>query len=174
VKSVKTRAQREIEERERERVVSRVFWRELGEKCTFFHAEEEEEDTTRTNQQTVRRRNPEQLFASRRDDRDGDGEERDEESAVLREDVFERRHGCKIDRHTDQICEEKRQLQRIFYTQFFTRKSMRRDRWRRTISRLWTRQKRSRTLTFLKLFLLSRVVLSSSFRERLTPRWRQR
>ena len=96
-------ARAERERRERERVVSRVFWRELGKKCTLS---QEEEDTTRTNQQTIRRRNPEQLFASRRDDRDGDGEERDEESAVLREDVFERRHSCKIDLHTDQICEE--------------------------------------------------------------------
>ena len=89
MKSVKTRAQRERESSFAQRLLERV--REK----VHLHAEEqeeEEEDTTRTNQQTVCRRNPEQLFASRRDDRDGDGEERDEESAVLREDVFERRH----------------------------------------------------------------------------------
>ena len=105
MKSLKTRAQRE---RERESSFAQRLLERVREKV-HIHAEEEEEeqeDTTRTNQQTVRRRNPEQLFASRRDDRDGDGEERDEESAVLREDVFERRHSCKIDLHTDQICEE--------------------------------------------------------------------
>ena len=52
---------------------------------------EQKQRRRRTNQQTRRRADPKQRLASRGDDRDGDGEHRDQETAVLQQNAFERR-----------------------------------------------------------------------------------
>ena len=52
---------------------------------------EQKQRRRRTNQQTRRRADPKQRLASRGDDRDGDGEHRDQETAVLQQNAFERK-----------------------------------------------------------------------------------
>ena len=47
--------------------------------------------TALTNQQARRRADPKQRLASRGDDRDGDGEHRDQETAVLQQNAFDER-----------------------------------------------------------------------------------
>ena len=78
----------------------RVVWRHQSEEFQSIILESKEErenkknqrqQQQRTNQQARRRADPKQRLASRGDDRDGDGEHRDQETAVLQQNAFDER-----------------------------------------------------------------------------------
>ena len=79
----------------------RVVWRQSAKNSNRSERESKEDkereqnkyqrQKKRTNQQARRRADPKQRLASRGDDRDGDGEHRDQETAVLQQNAFERK-----------------------------------------------------------------------------------